>query len=112
MRICENIDVSADYTKLFNTHLSKLQNNGKDAEVSQIEVVWKNLGGTLSANFNIYQVSQYSEVLIKTININSANGGDLFILNNYENNIKIEYLANLVASGELKFIIYWKEKCK
>lgn len=112
MRIIENIDVSVDYAKLFNTHLSKIQNNGIEAEVSQIEVVWKNLGGTLNADFNIYQVSQYSEILITTINISSANGGKIFILNNYENIIKIEYLANLVASGELKFIIYWKEKCK
>lgn len=99
---------NANSDLLFDYKIDKIRNFGRAVEIKQIEYVWSGLAGTLNGQINIYQKTEYSEALIKSINLNSNNGSDIFLLNNYNGKIKINYTANLIASGNIKYIIYWE----
>ncbi len=102
------LDPSADSDYLFNCDINKIQNFGRQAKIHQIEIVWDSLSGTFNGELNVYQESKYSTSLIEKININNANDSKLILLNNYIGKIRVEYKSNLIASGNIKFIIYWR----
>lgn len=102
------LDPSIDSEYLFNCDINKIQNFGRRAKIHQIEIVWEGLSGTFNGELNIYQESNYSTTLIEKININNASDSKIILLNNYNGKIKVEYKSNLIASGNIKFIIYWR----
>jgi len=103
---------------LFDYKIDKIRNFGRAVEIKQIEFVWSGLAGTLNGQINIYQKTGFSEVLIKSINLNSNNGSDIFLLNNYNNKIKINYtilfkicsLFVLSLDITLSIAFSWSEK--
>ena len=103
-----NITTTADSEYYFNVNIEKISNLGKYARIKQLEVCWDGLTGTLTSDLKIYQKSNYSETLIKTILFNTSSGSELFPLVDYLGQIKIKYTANLVASGNIFFVIYWE----
>lgn len=103
-----NIDPAIDSDYLFNCDINKIQNFGRVAKIHQIEIVWDSLSGTFNGELNVYQESNYSTTLIEKININNVSDSKIILLINYIGKIKVAYKSNLIASGNIKFIIYWR----
>jgi hypothetical protein len=106
-----NLDVTSNAEFLINCTIDKISNYRKELEISHIEIVWDSLTGTHNGTIKLSNISDYSETEIETININNSDDSKIVFLLNYLGKIKIEYTANLIASGEIKLIIYWRKKC-
>ncbi len=106
-----NLDVTSNEEYLINCAIDKISNFGKELEILYLEIVWESLTGTHNGTIKISNISNYAETEIETININNSDDSKIVFLLNYLGKIKIEYTANLIASGEIKLIIYWRKKC-
>lgn len=106
-----NIDVTNNAEFIINCAIDKISNLGKEVHINHIEIVWESLTGTHNGTIKLSNLSDFSETEIETININNSDDSKIIFLLNYLGKIKIEYTANLIASGEIKLIIYWRKKC-
>lgn len=107
-----NLDVTSNSEFIINCEIDKISNYGIPLEISHLEIVWDSLTGTHNGEIKLSSVSEYATTEIESININNLDDSKIIFLLNYIGKIKIEYTANLITSGEIKLIVYWRKKCR